>query len=210
MQEVLARAAPPPWRPEGTLESVGGCFACFRPPAGGGPDAGWAGAVMLRAWRPIARAVVSGDAPAGYEPGLLALREGQLLEAAVRALSELPQVLLVNATGRDHPRRAGLALHLGAVLGVPTVGVTERPLAAAGDPPAFERWATSPLVLNGEIVGFWMRTRSGVRPVAVHAGWRTDPATALEVVGQAVRRHRTPEPIRSARRLARRARSAAA
>jgi deoxyinosine 3'endonuclease (endonuclease V) len=57
-----------------------------------------------------------------YLPTLLALQEGLLLEQAVRALPIAPKVLVVNATGRDHPRRTGLALHLGAVLGLPTVG----------------------------------------------------------------------------------------
>ena len=75
---------------------------------------------------------ISGLAGGPYLPALLALREGPLLEQAVRALPIVPEVLIVNATGRDHPRRAGLALHLGAVLGLPTVGVTTRPLVAQG------------------------------------------------------------------------------
>jgi hypothetical protein len=69
----------------------------------------------------------------------------------VRALPIVPKVLLVNATGRDHPRRAGLALHLGAVLGLPTVGVTTRPLVAKGPWPVDQRGAT--LWLGGEVVG---------------------------------------------------------
>lgn len=63
---------------------------------------------------------------------MLALREGPLLEAAVRALDERPDVLLVNATGRDHPRRAGLAVQLGTLLELPTIGVSHRPLLATG------------------------------------------------------------------------------
>jgi deoxyribonuclease V len=64
----------------------------------------------------------TGPAGGPYLPALLTLREGPLLEQAVRALPITPEVLVVNATGRDHPRRAGLALHLGAVLGLPSVG----------------------------------------------------------------------------------------
>jgi deoxyribonuclease V len=67
-------------------------------------------------------AVVRGKAGGPYQPGLLALREGRLLEAAVRALPGKPQVVIAKATGRDHPRGAGLALHLGAVLDLPSVG----------------------------------------------------------------------------------------
>jgi deoxyribonuclease V len=190
-----------------TARSVGGCFVCFER-GGSGPgdagDRGWAGAALLGVRTDTALA--SGTAGAAYAPGLLALREGPLLEAAVRRLRALPDVLLVNATGRDHPRRAGLALHLGAVLGIPTVGVTHRTLVATGEWPEDEHGATSPLALDGEQVGCWVRTRPGTRPLAVHAAWRTDVAGAVEVVLAATRRTRTPEPIRRARQAARLAR----
>jgi deoxyribonuclease V len=141
-------------------------------------------------------------------PALLALREGLLLERVVGALATAPEVLIVNATGRDHPRRAGLALHLGAVLGLPTVGITNRPLLAEGAWPADARGATAPLRLGGDLVGFWLRTRPGTKPVAVHAAWRTDPLDAVAVVMAAIRRARTPQPLRLARRAARHARAA--
>jgi deoxyribonuclease V len=114
-----------------------------------------------------------------------------------------PEVLVVNATGRDHPRRAGLALHLGAVLGLPTVGVTTRPLLAQGAWPADHRGATARLLLDNEVVGYWVRTRPGARPLAVHAAWQTDAQDAVQVVLAATRRARTPEPLRRARTLAR-------
>jgi deoxyribonuclease V len=155
----------------------------------------------------VASAVAAGVAGAAYQPGLLALREGSLLEAAVRALPHAPEVLLVDATGRDHPRRAGLALHLGAALGVPTVGVTHRPLVAHGDWPGPERGEASPLTLHGEVVACWLRTRRGVRPVAVHPAWRTDLDVATRIVLGTCRPARTPEPLRAARTLARAVRS---
>jgi deoxyribonuclease V len=209
LQETLAGAREPLWRAPAAPVSVGGCFVCFtRGKAGPGHagDAGWAGASLFAERRLIGSAVVAGAAGAPYEPGLLALREGPLLEAAVRALPELPDVLLVNATGRDHPRRAGVAVHLGAVVGVPTVGVTHRTLLAEGDCPADERGARARLVLDGELVGYWLRTRPGTRPLAVHAAWRTDADAAAELVLRHCRT-RTPEPIRQARRVARRARA---
>jgi deoxyribonuclease V len=202
----LAAATPPPWLPDGPIR-IGACFVCFaRGLAGPGAagDRAWAAASLGGE-----TVVVDGAAGAPYEPGLLALREGALLEAAVRALPGRPDVLLVDATGRDHPRRAGLALHLGAVLNLPTVGVTHRPLLARGEWPGAERGAASPLLLDGEQVGWWLRTKSGTRPLAVHAAWRTDPETAREVVLGAVRRARTPEPLRLARRAARAARARA-
>src|SRR5690606_12756316 len=126
---------------------------------------------------------------------------------ALARLTERPDVLVVDATGRDHPRRAGLALHLGAALDLPSVGVTHRPLVAAGDWPDDERGATSPLLLDGEPVGAWVRTRAGTRPLAVDAGWRTTPEQAAAIVMAATARYRTPTPLREARRIARSARA---
>jgi deoxyribonuclease V len=151
---------------------------------------------------------VRGKAGALYRPGLLALREGRLLETAVRALPGEPEVVIANATGRDHPRGAGLAVHLGAVLDLPSVGVTDRPLLAVGAEGGPNRGAASPLLLEGAEVARLLRTRLGARPLVVHPGWRTDLDTAVSVVLAAIRRARTPEPLRRARREARRARAA--
>ena len=202
--------SPHPWHWDRRPLLIAGCFACFGPPIGAGDAAkepGWAAASLLFNRRPLATAHASGEAALPYEPGLLALREGALLEAAVRALPETPDVLLVNATGRDHPRRAGLALHLGTVLDIPTVGVTDRPLVGRGPPPEAIRSASSPLILGDEVVGRFVTSRAGVRPITVHAAWRTDVDTAVAVVMAGVRRARTPEPIRRARRAARIARA---
>jgi deoxyribonuclease V len=202
-QSRLAALEPTAWRFEPGV-TVGGVFVCY-PRGESGPgqagDPAWTAACVGRA-----ATVVQGHAGAPYEAGLLALREGELLEAAARALPELPDLLLVDATGRDHPRRAGLALHLGAVLGLPTVGVTHRPLLAEGEWPADARSARSPLRLEGEHVGYWLRTKMGTRPLAVHAAWRTDPEAAADVVLSASGA-RTPEPLRRARRRAREARA---
>lgn len=210
VQCALAAMTPAPWQREGAIRSAAGCWLCF-PRGKTGPgapgDLGWAAAFLLRDGMLAGAAVAYGVSPAAYAPGLLALREGPLLETAVRGLPTLPDVLFVNATGRDHPRRAGLALHLGARLDVPSVGVTNRPLLAAGPLPPDERGATSPLRIDGEIVGYWVRTKRGVHPVAVHAGWRTDPETAVSIVLSVAGRTRTPAPLREARRLAREARA---
>jgi deoxyribonuclease V len=209
-QKAVAGASPPPWSPPGEPLAAGGCFVCF--PRGatgrGSPgDPSWAAAALVQRARVVASAVVRGEAQAAYEPGLLALREGPVLEAAVRALGHEPDVLLVDATGRDHPRRAGLALHLGAVLDIPTVGVTHRLLVAQGSWPEDRPGAMAAFRVAGEPAGYWVRTRRGARPLAIHAAWRTDPETAVQVVLAGVRGLRTPEPIRRARRLARTARA---
>ncbi len=221
---------------------VGGCFLAFaRGEAGPGHpgDHAWAAAVAWRVTGPgdpprraddrlrgvvlgdtprqardvTAQAVVTGQAPACYMPGLLALREGPLLARALDALPVRPEVVLVDATGLDHPRRAGLAVHLGAVADTPTVGVTRRPLVAGGPAPAMlRRGATAPLVLNGErdAVGAWVCTRDRTRPVVAHAAWRTDAATAAALVlATSTGAARTPVPLQEARRVAREARALA-
>lgn len=205
-QGRLAAEVWTPWRPHGR-PAAAAAFICFAQAGAGRGEVGDEGFAACALGDEVTLA--SGRAPTRYEPGALALREGLLLEQAVRALGALPDVLIVDATGRDHPRRCGLALHLGAVLGVPTVGVTHRPLVAAGDWPADERGATSQLVLDGERVGYWLRTKAGTRPLAVHAGWRTGPEAAVEVILNVTGAERTPEPLRRARAAARRARSEA-
>lgn len=210
-QRALAARAPEPWRPPGAAVTIGGCFVCFPRGRGGKGAAGepaWAAAALIGSDGSIDTALARGASGAGYEAGLLALREGPLLEAAVRSLPEMPAILLVNATGRDHPRGAGLALHLGALLGIPSVGVTNRPLVARGELPEPVEGAAEPLLLDGRRVGMVLCSQDGCRPLVVHCGWRTDPRTAMGVVRSACRTARTPEPIRRARQAARLARAA--
>jgi deoxyribonuclease V len=211
VQHELASAQPGPWHPPVGRPLVAACFVCFARPVSGRGSAGqpgWAAVTLMHADRHLlGSAIVRGEAAAPYQPGLLALREGELLAAAVRALPSEPEALMVNATGRDHPRGAGLALQLGAELDLPSIGVSDRPLLAEGVPPAPDRGAWSPLLLDQGEVARLLRTRAGARPLVVHPGWRTDLDTAVSVVLAATRRARTPEPLRRARREARRARS---
>jgi deoxyribonuclease V len=96
---------------------------------------------------------------------------------------------------------------LGAALDIPTIGVTHRPLIASGEWPEDERGAASPLRIGDSAVGCWLRTQPGVRPLAVHPGWRIDVPTAVDLIMSMTSRRRTPEPLRRARQLARRARN---
>ena len=211
VQERLATFSPELWHWTGSATKVGAVFVTF-PRGSSGPGASgdrcWAAAVVIADGQLVAARVIGGQAGAAYEPGMLFLRVGRLILEAVRQLPEQPEVLLVNGTGRDHPRGAGLAVHLGALLDVPTLGVTHRPLVAFGHWPADERDASSPLVLNDDVVAHWLRTRAGTRPLAIHAGWRTHPVTALEVAKACAGPSRTPEPLRLARQYARTARAA--
>jgi len=209
-QQALAGASPEPWTPPPGPLAVGACAVYFpRGQEGRGArgDPAWAAAAVAEHGRVVAQSFVRAGAGAAYEAGLLALREGAVLERAVRALQLMPHVLLVDATGRDHPRRAGMALHLGSVLDLPTVGVTHRPLLASGPWPEDVRGAVAPLLLDGERVGAWLRTRAGARPLVVHCGWRTRLETAVEVVLAVTGPYRTPTPFRVARQAARSARA---
>jgi deoxyribonuclease V len=208
-QRELASATPPPWPEPGSGFRLGACWVCFPrgltgPGAAGDPA--WSAAVLMSGGRLVDVRVRRGAAGAAYVPGLLALRIGALLEDAVGSLDQPPDVLLVDGTGRDHPRRAGLALHLGAELGLPTVGVTHRPLVATGEWPADHRGSTSPLRIGAAEVARWLRTRPGTRPLVVHAGWRVDLDAAVDLVIGAAPERRTPEPLRQARHAARVAR----
>jgi deoxyribonuclease V len=158
----------------------------------------------------VEQAVVQEAVGAAYLPGLLALREGPILAAAVEALKQAPDVLLVDASGADHPRRAGLAVHLGWALGIPTVGITRRPLRACGEDPELVRGAWTPLTLDGDVVAASVCTRTGARPVVAHAAWGTDVETAVAVaLAASTEGARAPVPLQEARRVAREARDLA-
>jgi deoxyribonuclease V len=212
-QHELGRRSAESWtRPPGSL-LVGGCWVCFPRGLSGHGSAGdraWAAAVVLREFQLLDESLRVGEASAPYVPGLLASRIGGVLEAAVRGLTVEPEVLLVDATGSDHPRRAGLAIHLGAVLELPTVGVTHRPLTGEGPWPADRVGATSLVRIGDDVVASWVRTRRGTRPVVVHPGWRVGLHDAVELILELTQRRRTPEPLRVARNVARRARAGAA
>ena len=138
LQQRLAAAAETVslWVPPAGRQPVIGAVFCAHQRGSPGPGAAgepiWLGAVLMRGGAVVDRATLRSLTGAEYTPGLLALREGPALEAAARALRSAPDILLVDATGRDHPRGCGLALHLGARLGIPTVGVTDRPLMLKG------------------------------------------------------------------------------
>jgi deoxyribonuclease V len=209
-QRELAGTTAQPWTPPDNGIRVGGCWVCFPRGLAGRGSAGdptWTAAVVMTGDAVVEQLVRADVAGAPYVPGLLALRIGRVMEQATRALASGPDLLLVDGTGRDHPRRAGLAVHLGAELAMPTVGLTHRPLLAEGDWPPDRRGATSMLRIGNDVVACWLRTQPGVRPLVVHPGWQLDLATAIDVVMSTSPRCRTPEPLRRARHAAREARA---
>jgi deoxyribonuclease V len=138
-----------------------------------------------------------------YVPGLFAFRELPALVAALRALRVTPDLLVCDGHGLAHPRRFGLACHLGVLTGLPAIGVGKTPLVGAYDEPGRDRGAWAPMSDGGEVVGRALRTQTGVRPVYVSVGHRADLDTACALTLRLAPRYRLPETTRRADRLSR-------
>ena len=152
-----------------------------------------------------AHAVVPAEFP--YVPGLLSFREAPAVLAAMARLTRAPDLLLVDGQGLAHPRRFGLACHLGVLLDLPAIGCAKSILVGKHGPLAPERGARAALIYQGDAVGAAVRTRSGVQPVYVSVGHRVDLAAAVTWTLQCTSRYRIPEPLRQAHLTARRART---
>jgi len=137
-----------------------------------------------------------------YIPGLLSFRELPAIVDALDRLPELPDVVLCDGQGLAHPRRFGVACHLGVEIGLPTVGVGKSRLCGQPDEPGHDKGSIAPLFDHGEDIGRVVRTRTGVRPLYVSVGHRVSLPTATELVLASSTRYRLPEPIRAADRLA--------
>jgi deoxyribonuclease V len=151
---------------------------------------------------PVAQGVVRRRTRFPYVPGLLSFRETPALLGALARLPRLPDLLLCDAHGLAHPRRFGLACHLGVLLGVPTIGVAKSRLVGTHAPVPEARGEWMPLRDGEETIGAVLRTRTGVRPVYVSVGHRVSLETAIAWVLRCAPRHRLPEPIRRAHALA--------
>ncbi|MDH7594273.1 MAG: endonuclease V [Methanomicrobiales archaeon] len=158
--------------------------------------------VSFPSMEPVAHRVAIEPLAFPYEPGMLAFREGPALLSALIRLPMRPQVIFFNGHGRAHPRRFGLAAHMGVLLHTPSVGIAERTLIGRAEPPADADGATSPLIDGGEVVGMAVRTRSGSRPVIVSQGYMIDLAQAVELTIASAHGERIPLPLRQADRLA--------
>lgn len=137
-----------------------------------------------------------------YVPGLLSFREIPAVLAALEQLQALPELILCDGQGYAHPRRFGIACHLGVLTGIPTIGVGKSRLVGRHGEPGAERGAWVPLEDKGEIVGAVLRSRAGVRPLYVSVGHRVCLPTALDWVLRCTGRYRLPETTRHAHRLA--------
>lgn len=142
------------------------------------------------------------DTPFPYIPGLLSFREGPVLVDALSRLNHTPDVFIFDGMGRIHPRRIGIASHMGLWLGRPTVGCGKTHFIGEYDAPGPHKGDRSDLIDGGERLGVVLRTRARVKPVYVSPGHLSDIESAAELVLACTSRYRLPEPIRHAHRAA--------
>ena len=169
-----------------------------------GGDVTRAAAVLIDAQtlQPLAEVVARQPTRMPYIPGLLSFRE---LPALLQALSELPEspdLVFVDGQGIAHPRRLGIAAHLGVVTGLPAIGVAKSILVGRHEDVGPHRGDRQPLEHKGEVIGCVLRSKDRIRPLIVSPGHRVSMATAPELVLAFGTKYRLPEPTRLADRLA--------
>lgn len=185
----------------GPVRTVGGVDAWSDPNG----DRIWAAAVALGvADLELQESVVVCHRTAfPYVPGFLSFREAPAALAALERLRTTVDLLLVDGHGLAHPRRFGLACHIGLLAALPTIGVAKSVLVGRYEEPGRDRGDRTPLLDDGNTVGAVLRTRSYTRPVFVSVGHRISLDTAISYVLRCTPKFRSPEPIRLADRLSR-------
>lgn len=151
---------------------------------------------------PMERSIARLDTAFPYIPGLLSFRELPAVLEALAHLSEPPDVILCDGQGRAHPRRFGIACHLGLLLDLPTLGVGKTRLIGEHEEPGPERGDWTALLDKGEIIGATLRTRPGVKPLYISGGHRVGLESAVRLTLACLTRYRLPETTRAAHRLA--------
>lgn len=162
-------------------------------------------AVVVLAWPGLAvidSAVARRETSFPYVPGLLSFRELPAVLDAIRGLSAEPDLWLCDGQGIAHPRRFGIASHLGVLLDVPTIGVGKSRLLGQHQEPGPKRGDWTSLVHEGERIGAVLRTRDDIRPLYVSVGHRIALPTAINWVLRCAPKYRLPETTRQADRLA--------
>ena len=173
--------------------------------SGKGADAPVRAAAVVLRWDDMAVVEVRTAAATPsfpYVPGLLAFREAPAVLDVLERLDTTPDLILADGQGLAHPRRFGLACHVGLLAGVPTIGCAKSLLVGRYSGLSPEQGSSADLVHRNEVVGAAVRTRSGVSPVFVSVGHRVDLAAAVRLTLACCRGYRVPEPTRTAHRAA--------
>ncbi len=132
-----------------------------------------------------------------YVPTFLSFREGPAIVSAFEKLKTPPDILLIDGAGINHPRRAGIATHIGVALDVPTIGVTKKILCGEGKEPEQVGEAT-PLIYDGKNVGWLFKSGKRSRAIVIAPGHRVSLESSLSIVKVCIRGHKLPEPVRLA------------
>lgn len=146
----------------------------------------------------VETSVVNGRLNFPYVPGLLSFRELPLILAACEKLAITPELILVDGQGIAHPRRMGLASHLGLFLDIPTIGCAKSRLCGSHETPGAEPGSYAEVSDGDEVIGVALRTKPGVKPIYVSIGHMVDLQTAIHWVLKCCRGYRLPEPTRLA------------
>lgn len=150
----------------------------------------------------VERRMVEIDLAFPYVPGLLSFREAPAILAAFEKLTETPDLLLADGQGLAHPRRFGIACHLGVLLDLPAIGCAKSLLVGCHEPLGEALGSQVEVTDRGEAVAMALRTRAGSKPIYVSLGHQVDLATAVRLVMRCIRGHRLPEPTHVAHRAA--------
>jgi len=146
------------------------------------------------------------EIPFPYIPGLLSFREGPAIIDAFNCLTTVPDLIFINGHGYAHPKRFGLASHVGLVLDVPSVGVAQRLLTGSFTLPGADRGSAGPVLDNTEVIGMAVRTVTGTKPVFISAGHKVDLAQAVDIALKTTITHRITEPVWQADQVSRQCR----
>ena len=155
----------------------------------------------VQACRVVEQRVVRRKLRFPYVPGLLSFREAPAIVASLRRLESDPDVFLFDGQGLAHPRRFGLACHVGVLIDRPSLGCAKSLLVGTPAPLGAARGSVAPLTDRGERVGLALRTRENVKPVYVSIGHRLSLDVAVEAVLACCTQYRLPEPTRLADQL---------
>ena len=164
------------------------------------PTRGRAAVVLMRypELDVIEEQVVEGEVSFPYVPGLLSFREAPLLAEAFERLRGAPDLLLIDGQGYAHPRRFGIASHLGLMANLPTIGCAKSRLCGEHAEPGPRRGSKAELRDGGEVIGAVLRTRAGVKPLYISVGHKIGLEAAVQWALRLAPRFRLPEPIRVA------------
>ena len=142
--------------------------------------------------------IAQGKLTLPYIPGLLSFRETPLILTACEKLINIPDFILIDGQGIAHPRRLGLASHVGLFLNLPTIGCAKSILSGQHKPVGEDTGSHTELLDNGELIGAALRTKYRVKPIYVSVGHKIDLESALQLVIKCCRGYRLPEPTRLA------------